>query len=217
MTVCTLTTDFGTADGFVGAMKGVLASQAPHAVVVDIAHDIPRHDIAHGAWVLATSTRAFPPGSVHVAVVDPGVGGERAEVVVAIDGHYHVGPDNGLFAYLAAWGRVEGAWEIRSAMFRADVVAPTFHGRDVFAPAAAALARGLPPDAAGPPTFLVGRLPWSVHGRGEQVTAGVVVHIDHFGNLVTNLPGPARVAEVGGVRARPVRTYSDVAAGALAC
>jgi hypothetical protein len=216
MTRVTLTTDFGTADGYVGAMKGVLARLAPDAVVVDLAHDVPRCDVAHGAWVLATATREFPRGSVHVAVVDPGVGGDRAGVIAAIDGHLYVGPDNGLFVYLAARGSVEGTWAITSTAFRMAEVAPTFHGRDVFAPAAAALARGLPPELAGPATCLSGRLPWPV-GAPTAAAAGVVVHVDHFGNLITDLPGPARALRIAGAVAPPARTYADVAVGALAC
>ena len=215
-TVCTLTTDFGTRDGFVGAMKGVIARMAPAAAVIDLAHDVPRHDIAHGAWVLATAAREFPVGTIHVAVVDPGVGGDRLEVIVAIDGHYYVGPDNGLFAYVAAAGRVEGTWAITEAAFRMAAAAPTFHGRDVFAPAAAALARGLPPAMAGPATCLRGTLPWPVRARRDG-GAGVVVHVDGFGNLITNLPGPARAVDVAGTVVAPVRTYADVARGELAC
>jgi S-adenosylmethionine hydrolase len=213
----TLTTDFGTADGYVGAMKGVLARLAPDAIVVDVAHDVPRFDVAHGAWVLATAAREFPAGTIHVAIVDPGVGGERAGVVAAIGGHLYVGPDNGLFAYVAAAGAVEGSWAITSPEFRMTDVAPTFHGRDVFAPAAAALARGLAPELAGPAIDLTGRLPWTAHARGAGAGAGVIVHVDHFGNLITNLPGPARGGRIGDVVAPPVRTYSDVARGSLAC
>ena len=217
MATVTLTTDFGTADGYVGAMKGVLARLAPDARVVDVTHEVPRFDIAHGAWALYTAAREFPRGTVHVAVVDPGVGGDRAAVIVAIDGHLFVGPDNGLFAYLAATGTVEGTWAITSTAFRMAEVAPTFHGRDVFAPAAAALARGLPPEAAGPATCLTGRLPWTVTPAIAPGGYGVVVHVDHFGNLVTNLPGPARAVRIADTVAPPVRTYCDVARGALAC
>jgi S-adenosylmethionine hydrolase len=208
----TLTSDFGGADGYVGAMKGVLARLAPDAVVVDLAHDVPRHDIAHGAWVLATSTREFPLGTVHVAVVDPGVGGARVPVVVEAGGHLYVGPDNGLFAYMAAAG--SEAFAITSPAFRMPEASSTFHGRDVFAPAAAALARGLPPSAAGPATCLAGALPWPARADGDR---GVVVHVDVYGNLITNLAGPARAVMIGGQRARPVTTYEDLAAGELGC
>src|SRR5262249_52916817 len=98
MPIVTLTTDFGGADGYGGAMKGVILTLTPAATVVDIAHDVPRHDVAHAAWVLATSAFAFPLGTIHVCVVDPGVGGARNEVVVAARGHLFVGPDNGVFA-----------------------------------------------------------------------------------------------------------------------
>lgn len=208
--IITLTTDFGTRDGFVGAMKGVIARLQPDAVVVDLAHEIPRHDIAHGAWVLATACREFPAGTIHVAVIDPGVGSERLEVIVAAGGHYFVGPDNGLFHHIAGWG-IEGTWAITSTAFRLPQAAPTFHGRDVFAAAAAALARGLPPEAAGPATCLSGQLGWS---RGDTV-AGQIVHIDHYGNLISDLlPSPQlRAVRIAGRELPLARTYSDVVVG----
>jgi len=210
--VITLTTDFGTADGYVGAMKGVIARLAADAVVVDLAHDVPRHDVAHGAWVLATSTREFPRGTIHVAVVDPGVGGARADVVVEAGGHLYVGPDNGLFAYVAADATAVHA--ITSPAFRLPAPAPTFHGRDVFAPSAAALARGLPPAMAGPATCLAGALPWPPRAGGD---VGAVVHLDVYGNLVTNLTGPARAVTVAGRAVPAIRTYEDLAPGGLGC
>lgn len=97
MAIITLTTDFGTRDGYVGAVKGVLARLASDAVVVDLAHDIPRGDVAHAAWVVATSTHEFPYGAIHLVVVDPGVGGARREVIVWVSGQWYVGPDNGVF------------------------------------------------------------------------------------------------------------------------
>lgn len=210
--IVTLTTDFGTRDGFVGAMKGVLARLAPQAQVVDLAHEVPRHDVPHGAWVLATSCREFPTGTIHVAVVDPEVGGDRLEVIVAVGGHWFVGPDNGLFHHVARAG-VEGTWAITSPAFRLPGASATFHGRDVFAPAAAALAVGLPPEAAGPATCLQGRWPWPE----PTVERGHVVHIDTFGNLISDLvvtPRPKLEIEVAGHRAPLCRTYADVARGA---
>src|SRR5262245_43767442 len=126
MPIITLTTDFGTRDGYVGAMKGVLARLVPEATVLDVTHDIPRHDIAHAAWVVRTTLRTFPKGTVHVVVVDPGVGGARQGVIVRVHGQLYVGPDNGVFAYLDA----DKAYQIEAP---ADASA-TFHGRDVFAP-----------------------------------------------------------------------------------
>src|SRR5262245_39949411 len=131
MGLITLTTDFGTADGYVGAMKGVIARLAgshPPAVV-DLAHDIPPGDIAHAAWVVATSTIEFPLGSIHVVVVDPGVGGTRRDVVLRAGGRWYVGPDNGVFAYVAE--RCREAYAIENERFRAERVSRTFHGRDV--------------------------------------------------------------------------------------
>lgn len=206
--IVTLTTDFGTRDGFVGAMKGVIARLAPGVQVVDLAHEVPRHDVVHGAWVLATACREFPTGTIHVAVVDPEVGGERLEVIVAAG----VGPDNGLFHHVAQAG-VEGTWAITSPAFRLPDAAPTFHGRDVFAPAAAALAMGLPPEAAGPATCLAGRWPWPA----ATAERGHVVHIDAFGNLISDLvvaPRPGLTIEVAGHRAPLRRTYAEVARGA---
>ncbi|MCA9678041.1 MAG: SAM-dependent chlorinase/fluorinase, partial [Myxococcales bacterium] len=185
MALITLITDFGTADGYVGAMKGVLHRLAPGTTVVDVAHDVPRHDVAHAAWVVATAAREFPVGTIHVVVVDPGVGGARAEVVVAADGHRYVGPDNGVFAHVTRTG-LDGSWAITSTAFRLPDAAPTFHGRDVFAPAAAALARDLPPRLAGPATCLAGALPWPPPADGR----GHVIHVDVFGNLITDLVAP---------------------------
>lgn len=209
--VITLTTDFGNADGYVGAMKGVIARLAPEARVIDIAHDVPRHDIAHAAWVLATSAPEFPTGTIHVAVVDPGVGGARTAVVIEAAGHVYVGPDNGLFAYVA--DRPDSVHALTSTAFRMPAPSDTFHGRDVFAPAAAALARGLPPSAAGPATCLAGTLPWATRATAR----GVVVHIDIYGNLISNLPGPARRVRAAGREITPVRTYEDLAKGAVGC
>jgi S-adenosylmethionine hydrolase len=207
MALVTLTTDFGTADGYVGAMKGVILRLAPGTTVVDLAHDVPRHDVAHAAWVVATAAPEFPPQTIHVVVVDPGVGGARLEVIVAAGGQLYVGPDNGVFAHVGAGADAEGCWAITSTAFRMAEAAPTFHGRDVFAPAAAALARGLPPSLAGPATCLAGTLGWGGPGR--------VVHVDRYGNLISDVaPGP-RAVRVAGHELAVRRTYEDVAPGEL--
>src|SRR6185295_647307 len=144
-------------------MKGVIARIAgsPPPVVVDLAHDIPPGDIAHAAWVVATATTEFPHGSIHVVVVDPGVGGARREVIVRARGRWYVGPDNGVFTYVAG----SEAYAIENERFRAEHVSRTFHGRDVFAPTAAALAAGEDAATAGPRVELVGRLPWGPRQR----------------------------------------------------
>jgi S-adenosylmethionine hydrolase len=211
-TIVTLTTDFGLADGYVGAMKGVIARLAPEARVVDIAHDVPRHDVAHAAWVIATTAWEFPAGTVHVVVVDPGVGGGRLEVVATARGHVFVGPDNGVLAYVAGEGAE--AFAITSTAFRMpdERTSATFHGRDIFAPAAAALARGLPPDAAGPATCLAGQLPWAPQAFGGR---GAVVHVDVYGNLITNVRATGTTVAVSGRQIAVRRTYEDVPEGAL--
>jgi S-adenosylmethionine hydrolase len=206
MPIVTLTTDFGTRDGYVGAIKGVILSLAPGTTIVDVAHEIPRHDTQHAAFVLATSAWQFPTGTIHVCVVDPGVGGARTEVIVAARGHLFVGPDNGVFALVGA--DCEGTWAITSPAFVAASPAPTFHGRDVFAPAAAALANGVPPEAAGPATCLA-------YVTREAGGGGSIIHVDVYGNLITNLaPGPKAV-RAGGQRVAVRRTFSDVEPGEL--
>jgi S-adenosyl-L-methionine hydrolase (adenosine-forming) len=224
MSIVTLTTDFGTVDGYVGAMKGVVLSLARDATMVDITHDIPRHDIAAGAFAVAQAAPLFPPGTVHVAVVDPGVGGSRADIVVEAGGSYYVGPDNGLLALAARGPRV--AHLIERAEFRRHPVSPTFHGRDVFAQTAGLLARGAHPREAGPvlPAIeeLGAPLPEPDRPAGEGLAA-VIVHIDAFGNLITSLPGDFLVPGtwlvlVPSHRRRPVslragHTYAEVQPG----
>ncbi|HTR54091.1 MAG TPA: SAM-dependent chlorinase/fluorinase [Kofleriaceae bacterium] len=206
MPIITLTTDFGTSDGYVGAMKGVLAARAgAAATIIDLAHDVPRHDIAHAAWIVATACTRFPAGTIHVVVVDPGVGGARRGVIVHAEGMWFVGPDNGVFAHLAPRRG-------RALLVPVDA-APTFHGRDVFAPAAAALAIDELELAQLPWIDLAGTLPWGARPSGE----GRVVHVDHYGNLVTDLPrveAGAAIA-IAGRRLTVTRTYEDVARGEL--
>lgn len=211
MPIITLTTDFGSRDGYVGAMKGVIARYAPKATVVDIAHDVPRGDIAHAAWVLATSCREYPHGTIHVCVVDPGVGGARREVVIPGDGQWYVGPDNGVFAYVVA--QAWGALAIEDPEFRATHVSKTFHGRDVFAVAAAMIARGDTASKCGAPVKLQGALPWGPRTRG----IGRVVHVDHFGNLITDLPlaEAGKTVSLAGRTIALYGTYADVPEGEL--
>jgi len=209
--IVTLTTDFGTADGYVGEMKAVLLAQAPAATIVDITHDIPRHDIDSARLVVARFWRRFPAGTVHVVVVDPGVGSPRAALAVACEGRCLVGPDNGVLSpALADSGATAVALRIP------DDASTTFHGRDVFAPAAAALARGEPITALGsPPTDppIVHRTPEPVRGPGG-IVEGEVVAIDRFGNAITNLTADGVAAVVVGRRTIPIRrAYADVEIG----
>ncbi len=210
-TIVTLTTDFGTADGYVGEMKAVLHAQAPGATIVDITHDIPRHDVAHARLAVARFWRRFPSGTVHLVVVDPGVGSPRAALAVTCEGRYLVGPDNGVLSPAL----VDASATAVALRVPADASA-TFHGRDVFAPAAAALARGEPITALGSPPDnapIVHRIPEPVRGPGGTIE-GEVVAIDRFGNAITNLTADGVAAAVVGHRTIPIhRAYADVAVG----
>jgi S-adenosylmethionine hydrolase len=210
MPVITLLTDFGIRDSYVGEIRGRLLTLAPGAMLADITHDIAPADVPAGAYVLDRSWRAFPTGTIHLAVVDPGVGSERRGLALRAGGHFFVGPDNGLFTGLAdsADGGV--------ALPAPAGAAATFHGRDVFAPAAAALATGVSLDALG--AALHGdlvrlRRPQPV-GDGASLI-GEVVYIDRFGTLVTNLAAASGPIEVAGTAVPLRRTFSDVASGEL--
>ena len=221
MPIVTFTTDFGTRDGYAGAMKGVVLSLAPQAQLVDITHGIPPHDVMAGAVALAQAAPLFPAGTIHVAVVDPGVGGTRADIVVAAAGQLFVGPDNGVLSLAAKGARRIHA--IAEASFRREPVSPTFHGRDVFAPAAGQLAAGAGIDAAGPLLEAMVDLQAPSVRRHRAVVEGEVIHIDGFGNLISSIPAaeiPAdATVEIEGAEGRfeaPVRrTFSDVDPGAL--
>ena len=212
MPVITLLTDFGTADGYVGEMKGVLLTQAPSATVVDVAHDVAPHDVDAGRLTLARYWRRYPAGTVHVVVVDPGVGSQRAALAVASDGRFLVGPDNGVLspALLARDARVVSLVVPASA-------SATFHGRDVFAPAAAQLANGVAIDTLGAAMQapVIRRTP-EPRRTGDGSLHGEVITIDRFGNAITNLPGNAAGRVV--IRNRELRlrrTYAELDAGEL--
>lgn len=208
--IITLLTDFGTADGYVGEMKGVLLASAPDVALVDIAHDLAAQDVDAARLALARYWRRFPEGTVHLVVVDPGVGGSRAAIAVESERRFLVGPDNGVLspALLHAGARCVTLSIPSSA-------APTFHGRDVFAPAAAQLARGMPVDELGAVCLspIVRRTPEAVR-REDGAIAGIVIALDRFGNAVTNLVAwRGGTIEVEGRRLPIVRTYADVAPG----
>lgn len=213
MPAITLLTDFGTADGYVGEMKGVLLSLAPQAALVDISHDVAPQDVEAARLTVARFWRRFPAGTVHLVVVDPGVGSSREAIAVASDGRYLVGPDNGVLSpsLLVAGARVVKLRVPAGA-------APTFHGRDVFAPAAAMLAMGTPLDALGPPLEepVVRRTP-EARRRADGAIVGEVIAVDRFGNLITNLVAPrGGTVEVDGQMVGPLgRTYAEVPTGSL--
>jgi S-adenosylmethionine hydrolase len=184
----TLLTDFGTADYFVGAVKGVILSSASATRIVDLTHEIPAQDIHAAAFTLLAAYKSFPEGTIHVAVVDPGVGSSRRGICVAAGRQFFVGPDNGIFSYIYERESAVTVFELsNSSYFREDVSA-TFHGRDVFAAVAAALANGIKPATFGKRIKDPVRLaPLAPERAGDGKIVGRVIHIDRFGNCVTNL------------------------------
>lgn len=187
MAVITLTTDFGTSDNFVGVMKGVVLSIDPSARIVDLTHDLPRHDVTGAAFSLFCAYRYFPPGTIHVAVVDPGVGSNREIAAVKASGHVFIAPDNGLLSYILDEAPNHEARLVRNFALALESVSRTFHGRDIMAPAAAHLSRGVPFEKLGPSAAKLFRLPPLNAEISPNEIKGRVIHVDHFGNLITNI------------------------------
>jgi S-adenosylmethionine hydrolase len=185
----TLLTDFGPADYFVPAVKGVILSLNPAARVVDLTHEIPAQDIEAGAFTLGACYRNFPPGAIHLAVVDPGVGSARRAIIAAAAEQFFVGPDNGLFSYIYAREREARVFHATRAEFFRHPVSATFHGRDVFAPLAAWLSRGLSPEALGAEVrdYVRFDLPPPAVDAASGRIRGAIIHIDRFGNCITDL------------------------------
>jgi S-adenosylmethionine hydrolase len=187
--VITLLTDFGTADYFVGAVKGAILSVNPAAVIVDITHEIPPQDIAAGAFTLLAAYKTFPAGTIHLAVVDPGVGSTRRPIIVSANEQFFVGPDNGLFSYIYDREPAHKTFHVTADRFFRSSVSSTFHGRDIFAPVAAALSNGVAPEEFGPLINDGVRLPQllePVVQKDGEVRARII-HIDRFGNCITNI------------------------------
>lgn len=187
--IIALLTDFGTRDGYVGVMKGVILGIAPECRLVDLTHDIAPQDVRSGAWVLSTSWRYFPEGSVFLCVVDPGVGSERRPIALHVSGRTFVGPDNGLFSYVLAADEPKRAVVLDKPLYHLPLPSATFHGRDIFSPCAAHLARGILLEAVGSVipaaslvTFPLPHPEWA----DDDLLVGHVVHTDRFGNLITD-------------------------------
>src|SRR5262245_18459206 len=197
-------------------MKGVILSIAGDVHVVDITHEVAPHDVLEGARALQAAAPRFPAATIHVGVVDPGVGTARRGLAVASHDQMFVGPDNGLFIPFLD-DRGWRTFELRAAEFRRPEVSRTFHGRDIFAPAAAHLARGVEPARLGPPVADPIRLVWPAAHVAAGRVGGAVVHVDRFGNLVTSIHADAIGLLAGGVTVRVagkslplVRTYGDL-------
>lgn len=184
----TLLTDFGTADFFVGAMKGVILSINPDARIVDITHEIPPHDVRAGAFTLLAAYATFPTGTIHVGVVDPGVGSERRPILVVSRNYCFVGPDNGLFSYVYEREAQVRVFHLTNRKYFRAHVSATFHGRDLFAPVAGALSNGVEAAALGGEITDYVRLePLAVRKLEGGAHEASVIHVDRFGNCVTNI------------------------------
>lgn len=204
--IITLTTDFGSKDGYVAAMKGVMLGIAPDARLVDISNEIEPQDVMGGAFVLRNVCWHYPAGTVHLAVVDPGVGTSRRAIAMRYRGHTFVGPDNGLFSLVLSGDEPENVVFLNKSKFwNTPAPSPTFHGRDIFGPVAAHMSAGLALTAAGTPTDSITRMHWALPISDDEGTQGWVVHIDRFGNCVTNISAEELEARR---RGRPVKCYA---------
>ncbi len=204
----TLLTDFGTADYFVGAVKGAILSVNPNVPIVDITHEIPAQDIEAGAFILLAAYKTFPRGTIHVAVVDPGVGSARRPIIVTANDQFFVGPDNGIFSYISA----HRTFHVTAEKYFRPNPSSTFHGRDIFAPVAAALSTGVAPEEFGPEINDEVRLP-------SLETPLRIIHIDRFGNCVTNIRRETFQGRSLSINGKTIRTfrnfYGEASAGEL--
>ena len=186
--IVTFTTDFGTSDHYTGVMKGVVLSLCPAARIVDISHEVKPFEIRQAAFLLDQASRYFPARTIHVAVIDPGVGTARRPVLVEALGQYFIGPDNGVFAFITARDEKAKARELSNSKYFLSPVSKTFHGRDIFAAAAGHLAAGVRPASFGKRVADLIRFDFVKPARyARRIWTGVVLHIDHFGNLITNI------------------------------
>lgn len=204
MAIVTLTTDFGYDDSYVAAMKGVILGINPDVAVVDVCHTIKPQNVAQAAYVLSTTARYFPDGTIHVVVVDPGVGTERRAVLLVTPNACFVGPDNGVLSYVVEEARSVEAYALTNPSFWKSPVSQTFHGRDIFAPVAGHLSVGTPPREFGEPISSLDVMSMPRPKVDEDgVLSGRVVNVDRFGNLITDirhddLPKARLFVEVGG-------------------
>ncbi|HUU85974.1 MAG TPA: SAM-dependent chlorinase/fluorinase [Phycisphaerae bacterium] len=225
MPLITLLTDFGTRDQYVASLKGVILHIAPSATVVDVTHKIPPRDVIRAALMLRQIWPWYPPGTIHVAVVDPGVGSRRRILAGRYDGRFVVAPDNGLVSMLHRELRVEAMHVVENPRYMLGKVSPTFHGRDIMAPVAAHLASGVPIEKLGPPTDHLEILKFATPERMPDYSiVGEVLYADQFGNLVTNIARNHLLQTyqhrsgvevyLDGVRIGPIRTsYHEVDSG----
>lgn len=185
--IITLLTDFGLVDSYVAEMKAIILSICPEAHIVDISHNVRKFDIRMGSFLLMRASKFFPSGTIHVAVVDPGVGTERRPIIVECERSTYVGPDNGLLMPSALREGIKHIYVIKNPRYILKDVSRTFHGRDIFSPVAAYLAKGVPPSEFGPEIFDPVTPSLSIPKILEDSVEGEIMHVDDFGNLITNI------------------------------
>jgi S-adenosylmethionine hydrolase len=221
--IITLTTDFGEIDPYVAMMKGVILSINPAARIVDITHQLPAGSIQEGASIIKETYEYFPSGTVHVGVIDPGVGGKRRPITVLAGNHFFVGPDNGLFSSIIETQGHTDIIHLKEKRYWMHKISPTFHGRDIFAPVAAHLSLGVNPFLMGEkidnPTTITYPLP----SKKNSDLVGEVIRVDHFGNLITNitsehlspfLKSKGFIIKIGALTLKKISTtYNDVSEG----
>ena len=224
MPIITLTTDFGTSDHYVGVLKGVILGIAPGATMVDLIHQVPRHQVSAAAFSLLAAHHYFPPGTVHLVVVDPGVGSQRRLLAAKAGDYFYVAPDNGVISYVLDLSPEHELRWLENLELRSPIVSNTFHGRDILAPAAAYLAAGTSFEELGGPATDIVRLPALKPKISRDVVVGQIIYVDHFGNLTTNVSPTDLSAgdledltiEAGPVRLRGlVRSYAAVEPGEI--
>ncbi len=221
--VITLTTDFGLGDPYVGVLKGVILTINPLAVIIDLSHQVKPGGVIHGAAVLREAHPYFPRGAIHVAVVDPGVGGKRRPILVVAKNSLFIGPDNGIFWPIIGTLEDKKIYHLTNRKYFLDPISNTFHGRDIFAPAAAHLSMGVHPAQMGHVINDPVEFDFPAPSQREDILTGQVIRVDHFGNLITNIRGEdlgrlvkrgEPVISVGDLTVEGLqKTYSSVAKG----
>jgi S-adenosyl-L-methionine hydrolase (adenosine-forming) len=199
-----LITDFGHRDWFVGAMKGVIGGINPRATVIDVTHEIPSGDVRAGAFALKVSYHYFPKGTIHVAIVDPGVGSKRQAIAVRTSNYFFVGPDNGVLSWVLGREKILEIRALENAKYFLHPVSKTFHGRDIFAPVAARLSQGVPLKNFGSLAKGFVKLPWPKPVSSADRIEGEIVYVDRFGNAITNIESNSRRDAVVFIKSRKV-------------
>jgi S-adenosylmethionine hydrolase len=218
--IITLTTDFGECDPYVAMMKGVILSINPDAKIIDVTHQIPARSIKEGGMIIKESYTYFPSGTVHVGVVDPGVGGKRRPIAVIADNYFFVGPDNGLFSTIIETQRHTDVIHLKETKYWMHSISPTFHGRDIFAPVAAHLSLGVNLFRMGEKIDNPTPLAYPLPRENNSDLVGEIIRVDHFGNLITNitrehlnpfLASKDLIIKVGSLTLKKISTtYNDV-------